>query len=344
MNRLPRWKPRLALLVGICGVSAAGICVPKDYTDPLRTAVADALRPGRVAAMAAAGAAQSAIDRFRAPDGDDELEQLKAELAVWQRRSLRETADAIGPVRQASAEIAADVPAELRSTAPPLLVTGLVPAQVLGREPDVLKARFGRILNRGASSSVAVDDLVLADAPHVHLDQGAAAGVESGQPVISGRIVVGSIRQAGQWTSTLQLVTDPEYRANVQLVRESRQGLMLGPAGVLRGNGDGTCRMELVPNKAAVSIGDFVFSRQADAESPAPLYFGRVIAADAPAGKDEWSITVAPGFDAAALPAVQILTVSLNPERVPSSGTPPQAAPADNPGGGTALSAAEERN
>lgn len=327
MNRLPNWKPQLALFVGICGAAAAGVFAPGKYTEPVRTAVVDAVRPGRQAAMLSIKQGKTVVDRLRPPPEDDELVKLKAELAVWQSRTLLESATEIGRVQLASAEAAADVPAELRALTASLLKIDLVPAQILGREPDVLRMRFARILDRGRSSAIAVEDLVLADAPH--LDQGADAGIQSDQPVVSGRIVVGAIRQVGQWTSTLQLITDQEYRARVQLVRRSTQGLVLGTTGVLRGTGDGACRIDLVPGKSAVSVGDFVFSRQQDASSTGPLYFGRVTAADTPAGPEDWTIQVAPAFDPAALQRVQVLTVSLNPERIPPVTEPAKVAADD---------------
>lgn len=328
MNRLERWKSQVALFAGICGAAAAGVFAPGEYTEQVRTAVVDAVRPGRQAAMISIDYGNTVLDRLRPPPAEDELAKAKAELAIWQSRTLQESANEIGRVQLASAEAAADVPAELRAMESSLLTVNLVPAQILGREPDVLRARFARILDRGRSSALAVEDLVLADAPH--LDQGTDAGVQAEQPVVSGRIVVGNIRQVGQWTSTLQLITDPEYRAPVQVVRRSRKGLVLGATGVLCGEGDGACRIELVSASEAVSVGDFVFSRQQDANSTGPLYFGRVIAADMPGGAEDWKIQVAPAFDPAVLRRVEVLTVSLNPARVPAAAGTAQMAN-DNP-------------
>jgi hypothetical protein len=320
MNRFPRWRPRLALLIGIWGAAAAGLTVPSKYSDPLRTAVTDGLRPGRVASVTVAAQFQVTVARFRAPPTGDELNQLRAELAVLRTQSQTERAAHIALVQQTSAETDAG-PVAPDAAYDPLLIAGLVPAKVLGREPDVLKERFARILSRGTSSAVAVDDLVLAD-DSPHLDRGADAGLEAGQPVLSGRVVVGRIGQAGRWTSTLNLVTDPAYKASAQLVRDSRSGLVLGAAGVLAGNGDGTCRLDRVPAEAPVSVGDFVYSVEQNTEQPAPLYYGRVVTADLPAGADFWSIDVEPAFDTAALDTVQILQVSLNPDRMADASAP----------------------
>jgi cell shape-determining protein MreC len=282
-----------------------------------------------VAANSICSRAELLIARYRPVAADPELDQLRTTLAAWKSRSLQESGQEIGRVQQASAETQAQVPAELRAAAPPLLRMSLIPAAILGREPDVLKARFARILDRGRGSDVAVDDVVLADA--AHLDQGADSGVQPDQPVVSGRIVVGSIRQVGQWTSALQLITDPQYRAGVQLVRTARGRLVLGATGVLHGNGDGTCRIELVPGQAAVSIGDFVFTRQQDGGSPEPLYFGRVVEAETASGSEDWMIRVQPAFDPAVLKTVDILAVSLNPDRLPSAAAQADAGSAQHP-------------
>jgi cell shape-determining protein MreC len=209
----------------------------------------------------------------------------------------------------------------------PLLSAGLVPARILGRDPDVLRRRFGRILSRGASSGIAIEDFVLANLPH--LDQGVDAGLEAGQPAISGRVVVGRIEQVGRWTSTLTLVTDPTYSGFAQIVRPSRTRPVLGPTGVVQGNGDGTCQLKLVPKEQPVSIGDYVYSRQQDADQPAPVYYGRVIEADP--GADHWSIIIEPAFDPALLADVQVLKVMLNAQRVTKGSAPTEVA-LDGPG------------
>ncbi|MBL8849386.1 MAG: rod shape-determining protein MreC [Planctomycetaceae bacterium] len=314
MNRLPRLKPQLVLLIGIWGTAAAGLTVPGRFSEPLRTAVADALRPGRTAAVTVSEQGEKLLARFRAAPADNELLKLREEVALLRAHTQQDRAAQLGGIQQASAE---------SDAGDPLLVADVVPATILGREPDVLRNRFARMLNRGTTSAVVVDDLVLAD-DGLHLDRGADDGIEAGHPAISGQVVVGTIRQAGRWTSTLQLITDPAYRNNVQLVRDSRDGPVQAATGVLRGNGDGSCVIELVPNSAAVSIGDFVYSRQQDADPTGPFYFGRVVEADCPPGADDWSIRVAPAFDAATLNVVQILQVSLNPERI---GDPAAASP-----------------
>lgn len=296
----------MTLLVGLWVVCGLGIAAPARYTDPVKAAVNDALRPGRTAAQTATAWLQATWGRFQTPETDDELGELQAEVAVLRSKLQQQQTRLVAQVQQTSAESV--MPAD------PLLTSNLVPAAILGRQPDLLRARFARILDRGTTSTIAVEDLVLADAPH--MDQGADRGVEESQPVISGGVVVGTIGRAGRWTSTLQLVTDPAFRANVQLVRESPAGLVLGSAGVLVGNGNDTCDLQRVPETEPVSEGDYVYSLQQDVDQMPPLYYGRVVAAERNSGEHDWRIQVQPAFDPEALKTVQILTVSLNPQRI----------------------------
>lgn len=327
MQRLPRWRPKIALLAGIWGVAAAGFFSPEEFTDPLRSSVVDALAPGRVAAVAVAERGARLLERFRTPESDVTLAAAQAEIEVLQARNREQAAASLTAIQQVSASELVGPPLPSAREYEPLLAAGLVPARILGRDPDVLRHRFGRILSRGTSSAIAVDDLVLSNLPH--LDQGAAAGIEAGQPAISGRVVVGNIVQAGRWTSTLRLVTDPDYRGFAQVVRQSRGRTVLGPTGVLMGSGKGVCRLELVPKEQPVSIGDYIYSRQQDADQPAPVYYGRVV--DAEPGAEYWSITVEPAFDPVQLRDVQVLNISLNPQRVADESPPAEIAPAAAP-------------
>lgn len=327
MNRLPRWRPRLALFAAIWGLAAAGIFTPKKYTDPVRTAIIDALGPGRTAAVVVTDTARDTLARFRAPVTDDKLTAALAQVDALQSQQRQQWADSISAIQQISAIEMVGPPLPSATEYEPLLSAGLVTARILGRDPDVLRRRFGRILSRGSSAEIAIDDLVLANLPH--LDQGADAGIEAGQPAISGRVVVGRVEQVGRWTSTLQLVTDPDYRGSAQIVRPSRTRPVLGPVGFIQGNGNGTCQLKLVPKEQPVSIGDYVYSRQQDADQPAPVYYGRVIEAEP--GADHWSIVVEPAFDAALLADVQVLKVSLSAQRVTES-TPPTEVALEGPG------------
>lgn len=302
-------------VVTLIGMIGAGLgLAPSQLTEEVRVVIRDGLRPGHRAALAVSQRTQQTWDRLRSPTAAEELARVRGELSRWQRQSLSLEARQAELVQQAidarngSATLFEGEPGR------PLLVPQLLQAKVLGTERDLLRARLGRLLDQGTDHKIAIDDLVLADdAPH--LDQGDAAGVQSDMPVFAGRYVVGRIKQVGRWTSTLQLVTDAEFRGPAQLIRESSQGPLLGAQGVVAGNGDGTCRLEHVAATEPVSIGDFVYTVRRQHSLPEPVCYGRVVAAEVSETAGHWSITVEPTGDAEPLDSVLVLRELPNPER-----------------------------
>jgi rod shape-determining protein MreC len=66
----------------------------------------------------------------------------------------------------------------------------------------------------------------------IELDKGTAAGISEGMPVVTGSGLVGRVVQVSSNRSTVQLITDPEFRVGVRI--EGTQGF-----GTARGNGRG---------------------------------------------------------------------------------------------------------
>ena len=161
------------------------------------------------------------------------------------------------------------------------------------------------MLERGAVDGVRESTLVLEDNRSL-LDQGADAGLAPGQPVYSGRNVVGKIAVVGRWTSTVCPVTDPEFRGLAQLARSSGNRLLFGPQAILVGCGERLCRLTLIPATEPVSVGDEVYTGQRDAALPYPLYYGKVVSALIKPGALHWEIRVQPAVQRIAAPTVQI--------------------------------------
>ncbi len=303
-------------LIGMIGVGL-GIA-PAHISEQVRGGFRDALRPGHRASLAFSRWTQSAWHRFRSPTAQEELAGVREELRNWQRQCLSLQVRQADLVQQAiDARRGATSPFEAER-GQPLLVPQLLQAEVLGSERELLQARFGRLLDQGQENSIAVDDLVLAD-DALHLDQGEQAGVQPDMPVLAGRRVVGRIKQVAHWTSTLQLVTDPEYRGSAELIRESPQGPVYGAQGVIAGNGDGACRLEHIAATEPVSVGDFVYTIRRQHSLPEPVCYGRVMAAELAEGAAHWSITVQPLAGDEPLASVQVLRELPNLERFPSS-------------------------
>src|SRR5690606_23118816 len=66
----------------------------------------------------------------------------------------------------------------------------------------------------------------------IEIDKGSDDGIRYGMPVVNGAGLVGRVVQAAGSTSTVQLITDPDFRVGVRLVPG-------GTPGTARGSGRG---------------------------------------------------------------------------------------------------------
>ena len=303
-----------AWLIG-CGLWAA----PVEIGDAVRAPVRDGLRPGQ---MLCADALQNIETRWlawRFPSRDDELTALQAERDAWrdqfvalQARQALQADEAVARPGDSQSPFAA-----VASSSDPLTVPDFVPATILGVERDALRERVSRLLDRGTTDGIAVDDVVLSG-PLPLLDQGNDAAIAPDMPVLTGGCVVGRIKQTGRWTSTVEPVSHTEFRGYVQLVRTTRQGPLFGAEGVLAGNGDGSCRVELIAATEPVSVGDYVYGRLPGAGPVNTLCYGRVTVAELPEGAAHWHITVVPLATMETSRTVEILRELPNPMRMAS--------------------------
>ena len=162
--------------------------------------------------------------------------------------------------------------------AKPLVVPQLLEAAVLGQD-SAAAWRAGTLIDRGAADGLRESTLVLEEENPL-VDQGADAGLETGQPVYAGRTVVGKIDVVGRWTSTIKPLTDAKFRAKAQLARKTPDGIVFASVGILQGTGDAACQLNLVPATEAVSVGDEVYTNHNDDALPYPLYYGKVLQAE----------------------------------------------------------------
>lgn len=311
-----------------CGLLAA----PSELTDECRRRLRDAVRPGAVAWLAVRGSAEeiggracnqlvaslrrlvegAAADapaRYAPEHGTmaETLRRLEARLA-WQEREL------------AAAREQLSVQRDLQPSAP-LLRVAAIPARVIAAGREETHRLRERLIDLGRTAGIAPDDLVLAvgtgreSSPLPLLDQGGAAGVLVDAPVCAGATLVGRIRTCGEWTSTLQPLTDGEFRISAQIVRATGDDSVLGGAGIFAGGGAGPCRLELVPATCPVAVGDRVYTHERLSGEGVALYIGTIQAAELPEGAPHWNLLVTP-----ALPEpptrVEVLSIELNPLRV----------------------------
>jgi hypothetical protein len=308
-SRFSAWP---LLLIGVIGPGL--LALPQPQADAFRSFVRDGAAPGERALLVLRDRWRSLRTDAGAADHMPPNAHLTEELQFWRRRALQLQAQSARLQQQLSAARRGALPPFETSPVEPLVVPGLVEARVLGRERAALEQLAGRLVDCGGLQGVAVDDLVL-DADQTHLDAGSASDLAPDMPVCSGRRVVGRIKHAGRWTSTVQWLTDPGFRGHARLIRGSAQGPVYGAEGVLTGNCEGACRLELIPATAPVSIGDYVYTVAPPVSSSEPFCYGRVAAAELAPGASHWTITVAPAIGDERFETLQVLRELPNPAR-----------------------------
>ena len=90
---------------------------------------------------------------------------------------------------------------------------------------------------------------------------------------------------------------------------------MLGPEGVLTGDGKGRCRLLHIPATEPVSVGDEVYTSSRLTGLPVPMYYGRVVDATLAEGASHWEVVVEPAETINDSRVVQVLRSVLNSVR-----------------------------
>jgi hypothetical protein len=330
---LSEWLRQLmaprGLLAMLLVAAAAAHFMPERIVDPLRGAWSALLRPAQIVTT-------SAVDFTR-----DRWARLQAGWA--DRKRLVESEQEIVELREQNRRLAAAVAAarvgELESArcgssgspTEPLLRAEAVDVRVLGQTAQTF-LRGQEVLDFGSRAGAGRGALVIdagpksdsaADRANPLLDAGSDLGFRSGRLVLAGRRVWGKLATVGSHTSVVQRITDRGYRDAVQLVCHddgAEATARLGPRGVLVGNGEALCRIELVETTEPVSVGDEV-STIADGVVPAPLIYGRIARVEGPPAGAHWQIWMEPAMGADAPRQVAVLKLELNPTRIADSGT-----------------------
>ncbi len=210
----------------------------------------------------------------------------------------------------------------------PLLRPRLVMAQVLGTDRRTLNGLADRLLDAGGVQGISRDDFVIDmtatsttgdESPVMLIDQGETVELAADLPVIAGGCLVGRIRSCGRLTSTVQRVTDPEFRVGARIIRQTADQPVFGAEGVFAGGGAGSepasGRLELVPAVEPVTVGDRVYMHEVVAGREASFYIGEVVRAEVLRGDPHWTIAVQVACPTP--PArVGILKSELNPARL----------------------------
>lgn len=294
------------------------LLVPEEGLRAIRGVARDLFGPGRrlvhgaetaVAGLLADPAQDAGANRIKGDATRGTSEQL-TRLARENRRLHLEVAR----LRERTAQL--DLSPGLRSSpsaVPALVEAELVPARVLGRENTVLW-RGQKLLAQGALHGLQENALVL-EREATLLDIGEDAGLEAGLPAYAGRVVVGRLAAVGRWSSSLQLVSDREFRGYARLARPTAQGLGFASEGILEGTGKG-CELKYVPSTESVAVGDWVVTGDADGLLPHVMYYGEVAAAELTPAATHWHIRVVPAIDKLRITEVDVLRRNVNPTRV----------------------------
>jgi cell shape-determining protein MreC len=309
-------------VLAACLLGAAMFAVlPASATTPVRDILRLAISPGQRMVNSAVATAESrwqkTIDQ-RIAEQQLQIERLQREVATTGLKERR----ALLAVEAASQELAnvsrhGNSPFDVAS-APSLIRPGAIRASVLGRE-ILSEVKSRQILDKGSSDGISSDYWVLnGDLPVVQA--GSELNVADGLPVFAGRCIVGRIVEAGRWTSSLQFLTEPGFRARAIIGRVTSddpvaEQFSFGAEGLLEGRSDlqqaGKCELAQIPATEHVDVGMPVYS-PATSSVDVPMLFGHVASAEIPRGALHWTITVQPAADLAALRHVEIVVPELS--------------------------------
>lgn len=312
-----RWSTGRAIFKAIaCLLVSTGLWfLPETLVQRVRGAVLDSVQPGLRVIRECERHWSTAWNQL----ADENVRQLREERD--QALADAERASAHCQVLLARQALANEVPlprsiATVESNpsgAAPLFLPAIVEARVIGQSLAE-EWRSGRILDRGWSSGVRESALVLRSRQPL-IDLGEKDQIATDDPLLIGSAVIGKVLVVGHWSSTYLPVTDPEFRAPVQLIHATERGAVWGAKGVLVGDRTG-CRMQGVDVESPVRVGDGVYGADRDGTIEAPLYYGEVTEVSLSGDQRSWDIRVQPARTPCAPSEVRILRAALNPVRL----------------------------
>ena len=313
MNSASHGSASKALLASF-GAGALLCLLPVTATNQIRDLVRVMLLPGQRAALVAVETTRSAAMSFVSSEllkQQTELEDLRHELNESKRREQQALLIATD-AKQRLIDLR-DRPRQVQVIeGQPLFALRAIEAHVVSRElASLWKAK--RIVDVGSREGVQ-DDQWVVDGSSLAVDQGENQDVIAGQMVFAGRSIVGRIAESGRHVSSVELITDRRFRAQARIGRRAGDRVQFSSVGLLDGDGNGLCRMTLPDGAESVAVGDAVYSVPTEASFEAPMLFGEVISATH--GTLQWDIVVKPDSDPMQLRTVQVLTPTLNSERL----------------------------
>ena len=320
----------------VCWLAAAALYSAKDdLQQQVRVSLRDAVSPGArgwVSLRDRCRSTQASLSGWVQAAGDTKSKPTDPEHKAGRKPTdshrLRQLELTIAELKEELAKHKSGLASPfLGAQTPPLVVPEIVEATVIGRSKAESEALAERLIDQGSASGLAVNDLVvepvlLDDFDEKNrtalIDQGEGSLVSRDSPVLAGSAVIGRVRQVGAHTSTVQLVTDPEFRVAAQVIRMTEDGPVFGAEGLWQGTGSNDAELGLISTTQPVSVGDRVYSTERVAGTSIPMFLGTITAATFEPGAAHWSITVAPAINE--FPErVDVLRINLNSERLGES-------------------------
>lgn len=144
----------------------------------------------------------------------------------------------------------------------------------------------------------------------VIIDKGSSAGIKDGMPVVTGAGLIGRVVDVSSDRSSVQLLTDPEFRVGVRVVGSQRLGTATGQ-GASRDLRIDT-RIEVGEDDAAIDDGEIITTSGIDDRSsfPASIPVGEVTRTDDANGGLTVEIFAEPMADLDELSFVNVLLTS----------------------------------
>jgi cell shape-determining protein MreC len=291
--------PSLVPIAATLLVGGVLFCLPDVWAGKIRSTVHDLLAPGQCVLAAAAPrviAGPAAQNTATATET-----QWERQARYWQAEAAKLQAELTEAQRVPTWPAAAIIPSQIQ----PKLRT----ARIIGWERPASDSAPSAVVRAGSADHVAVNDLVLAPGESI-LDQGQAQGIAADDLVLAGRSIIGRISRTSRWTSTIQPITDPEFRGQAQIVRLLDGEAVLGAEGILSGSMEGACRLLHISTTDPVAEGDLVFTSLRGVPLSPPLFYGTITRAELRPGEPEWWIEVTPARRG--LPPSEVLVLELS--------------------------------
>ena len=303
------------------GLLVGGIllCLPEVWAGKVRSFVHDGLAPGQCVIAAAVPQMTHAASPAVNSAADEIDSSWQRQAHYWQAEAARLRAELAELQRVPTWPPAAIIPPQVQ----PRLRT----ARVIGWERSDGQEAPAPVIRAGTVDHVAVSDLVLLPSVPL-LDQGQSHGVSADDLVLAGRSVIGRIARTSRWTSTIQLITDPEFRGQAQIVRLQEGEAILGAEGILAGAKGSSCRLLHIGTTDPVAEGDLVFTSLHGVPLSPPLFYGTITKAEMKPGESDWSIEVTPARQG--LPPSEVLVLELSLRAVEKTQLP-AATPSESP-------------